>query len=136
MKANSYLFFDGNCAEAMRFYERALGGKLELLTHAQAPMKGETPPGMANRVMHAYLAFEGGELMASDDLPGQHRGMHGFRVALHFTDNAAAKRTFEALSQGGHVTLPLGPTFWSTAFAMFEDRFGTPWMINGEAVKS
>ena len=30
----AYLAFDGNCADAMRFYERALGAKLEALLKA------------------------------------------------------------------------------------------------------
>jgi PhnB protein len=134
MHSNTYLFFDGNCAEAMRFYERTLGGKLEILTHAQSPMKDQPPSrDFGDRVMHARLVFDGGELMASDDMPGQYAGLHGFRVALHFDDIAQARRMFEALSPGGHVTLPLQETFWSEAFAMFEDRYGTPWMINGPA---
>ena len=134
MESNTYLFFDGNCAEAMKFYERALGGKLDLMTHAQSPMKDQPPSkDFGDRVMHARLAFDGGVLMASDDMPGQARAMQGFRVVLHSDDNAKAKRLFDALSQGGHVTMPLQETFWSQAFAMFEDRFGTPWMINGAA---
>ena len=51
-KLDSYLFFDGNCADAMRFYERTLGGKLQLMTHAQSPMADQTPPGSADRIMH------------------------------------------------------------------------------------
>ena len=41
-----YLFFDGTCAEAMRFYEKALGGKLEMMmTQAEAPPTAGVPPG-------------------------------------------------------------------------------------------
>ena len=48
---NAYLFFDGTCADAMRFYEGALGGKLDLITHAQSPTAGSTPAGNAGRIM-------------------------------------------------------------------------------------
>jgi len=63
---NAYLSFDGNCAEAMRFYERTLGGKLQLLPFAQTPVASQTPPADANKIMHAYLDLGGGqELMAA-----------------------------------------------------------------------
>ena len=68
---NGYLTFDGNCAEAMRFYERTLGGKLQLVTHAESPMAAQTPPGSADRIMHARLVLDGGLLMGSDGMAGQ-----------------------------------------------------------------
>ena len=71
---NAYLFFDGTCADAMRFYERTLGGKLSLMTHADSPMAGEKPPGSADRILHARLDFDDGMLMASDWMAGQPYG--------------------------------------------------------------
>ena len=129
---NAYLFFDGTCADAMRFYERTLGGKLDLITHAQSPMAGETPPGSADRIMHARLTIDGGTLMASDSMAGQpYGGMHGFSLALEYPTAADARRIFDALVQGGQVTMPMQKTFWAEAFGMLVDRFGTPWMVNG-----
>src|SRR5213596_2482355 len=87
---NAYLFFDGNCADAMRFYERTLGGKLSLMTHADSPMAGKTPPGSADRIMHARLDFDRGTLMASDTMVGQpYAGRHGFSPS----DRPATVRT-------------------------------------------
>jgi PhnB protein len=127
-----YLFFDGNCAEAMRFYERALGGKLEaLMTHAQSPVAAQTPPGSANRIMHASLNLGDHRLMASDAMPGHYEGMKGFSLSLSYPTAAEAKRVFDALAEGGKVTMPLDKTFWAEAFGMLVDRFGTPWMVNG-----
>ncbi|HTR59743.1 MAG TPA: VOC family protein [Casimicrobiaceae bacterium] len=128
----SYLFFDGNCAEAMRFYERVLGGKLEvLMTHAQSPIAGQTPPGSGDRIMHASLNLGDRKLMASDAMPGHYQGMKGFSLSLTYPTVAEAKRVFEALAEGGKVTMPLDKTFWAEAFGMLVDRFGTPWMVNG-----
>ena len=128
-----YLFFDGNCAEAMRFYERALGGKLEaLMTHAQSPVAAQTPPGSANRIMHASLNLGDHRLMASDAMPGHYEGMKGFSLSLSYPTAAEAKRVFDALAEGGKVTMPLDKTFWAEAFGMLVDRFGTPWMVNGK----
>jgi len=129
---DTYLFFDGNCADAMRFYERIFGGKLEMMTHAQSPIAGQTPPGSADRIMHARLALDGRNLMASDSMVGHpYGGMKGFSLSLIYPTEAEAKKTFDALAEGGQVTMPLQKTFWAEAFGMLTDRYGTPWMING-----
>jgi len=134
---NTYLTFDGNCAEAMRLYERTLGGKLDLMTHAQSPMADQTPPGMADKIMHARLTFDGGMLMASDAMAGHpYGGMKGFSLSLIYPTPAEAQRAFDALSEGGRVTMPVQKTFWSEAFGMLVDRFGTPWMVNGGMASS
>jgi PhnB protein len=134
---NTYLFFDGTCADAMRFYERTLGGKLSLMTHAESPMAAETPPGSANRILHARLDFDGGMLMASDSMVGQpYEGMKGFSLSLIYPTAAEARRMFDTLVQGGQVTMPMDKTFWAEAFGMLVDRFGTPWMVNGGMASS
>jgi PhnB protein len=132
---NPYLIFNGNCAEAMRFYERTLGGKLEMMTHGQSPIADQIPPGSADRILHARLAFDGGVLMASDGMVSDsYKGMHGFSVSVIYPTAAEAKRVFDALAKGGKVTMPLDKTFWAEAFGMLVDRFGTPWIINGKMI--
>jgi PhnB protein len=128
-----YLFFDGNCADAMRFYERTLGGKLEsILTHADSPMAGNSPPGNENRVMHARLNIGGAIILASDEMAGAaYAGMKNFKLSLAYPTVEEARRIFDALSEGGRVDMPLDKTFWIEAFGMLVDRFGTPWMISG-----
>jgi PhnB protein len=128
-----YLVFDGNCAEAMRFYEQALGGQLHMMTHGQSPAAVYTPPGNADRVLHARLVLDGGFVMASDALAGQpYEGMKGFSVSLVFPSGAEARRVWDTLSDRARtVIMPLQQTFWAEAFGMLVDRFGTPWMING-----
>ena len=131
---NPYLFFDGNAAEAMRFYERTLNGKLQaLMTYADMPGGcAQMPPGSESRVMHACLMFDGGMLMASDAMIGQPwDGVKGCSVALSCASNDEAQRVFSALAEGGQVTMPMDKTFWAERFGMVTDRFGTPWMVNG-----
>ncbi len=133
-KIDSYLFFDGNCADAMRFYERTLGGKLEMMTHAQSPVANQAPPGSADRIMHARLDFGGRVLMASDSMAGHpYDGMKGFSLSLSYPDVAQGKRIFDSLADGGRVTMPFQKTFWAEGFGMLVDRFGAPWMINVES---
>ena len=134
---DSYLFFDGTCADAMRFYERTLGGKIEMMmTHAQSPMGAQASPGNADRIMHARLVIDGRALMASDTMAGDPKeGMKGFSLSLVYPTAAEAKKVFGVLSDGGKVTMPMEKTFWAEAFGMLVDRFGTPWMVNGGMVQ-
>ena len=128
---NNYLFFHGNCGEAMHFYQKTLGGKLDLMTHGQSPVADQLPPGSADRILHARLAFDGGVLMASDDMvTATYKGMNGFSVSLIYPTVAVAKPVFDALTKGGKVTMPFEKTFWAEGFGMLFDRFGTPWMVN------
>ena len=130
---NAYLSFDGNCAEAMHFYERALGGKLEaLLTHGDSPMAAELPAGSAERILHARMVIDGQVLMAGDAMVGQpYEPMKGFSMTLSYPAAAEARQVFEQLADGGRVTMPLQRTFWAETFGMVVDRFGTPWLVNG-----
>ncbi|HEV3424479.1 MAG TPA: VOC family protein [Paraburkholderia sp.] len=133
IQLNAYLTFDGTCAEAMRFYERTLGGKIEMMmTHGESPIADQVPPGSAERIMHARLAVDGHIIMASDAMVGQpYSGMHGFSLALAYPSASEALRIFDALAEGGKVGMPIQKTFWAEAFGMLVDRFGTPWLVNG-----
>ena len=129
----AYLGFGGNCAEAMRFYEKALNGKLEiLLTNGESPAAEFTQPGDENRIMHARLVFDGNVLMAGD-APSSHKyeGMNGFSLSLMYATADEARSAYDALSEGGTVTMPFDKSFWADGFGMLTDRFGTPWMFNG-----
>ena len=134
-RLNAYLFFDGCCADAMRFYELTLGGKITIsMTHAQSPMAGQMPPDSANanRIIHTSLDLDGGTLMASDTMAGQaYDGMKNVSLSLVYPTAAEARRIFDALSQGGKVTMAFEKTFWAEGFGMLVDRFGTPWMVGG-----
>ena len=133
-KVAPYLFFDGNCAEAMRFYERTLGGKLETMFKAGEGPPGSAPPGTENRIMHAHLSLGDSHLMASDWMsPEPYERMQGFHVSLHCSSVEEGRRSFEALAEGGKVHMPFEKTFWAEGFGMLADRFGTPWMVNVDA---
>jgi PhnB protein len=128
-----YLAFDGNCAESMGFYAKVLGGKLDLLTFGQSPMAAQTPKEALNRVMHARLALDdNGSLYAGDSPPGMpYQGFHGVSITLNYDTVPKAQRIFDALAEGGKVTMPFGPTFWAKGFGMVTDKFGCPWIVNG-----
>ena len=133
-QAIPYLGFDGNCAQAMRFLEKALEGKLEaLLTGGDSPMADQMSKDYANRIMHACLVLPGGAtIFAGDTPPGvPHEGIKGVSITLTYDTVEEAQRIFKNLSEGGQVTMPMAPTFWAKIFGMVTDRFGVPWIING-----
>lgn len=131
---NPYLSFDGTCKQAMKFYEQVLGAKLEaLITYGEMPQGDQpVPPSHAGRVMHAYLVGPGFTLMAGDAPPGaKYAGIQGVMLTLTYPTAAEGKRVFNALADGGAVTMPLQETFWAEAFGMVSDKFGVPWGVNG-----
>lgn len=136
-QAIAYLAFDGNCAEAMRHYERALGGKLEvLMSGADSPMKDQMPKEFQHRIMHARLALPGGGMLFAGDAPGNlpYEGIKGVSIAVDYPTVAEAEKVFDALAAGGKVTMPMQATFWAKRFGMLTDKFGTPWIVNGEPI--
>ncbi len=133
MQLNPYLSFNGDCEAAFRFYERCLGGKIEMmLTHADAPSAEHVPTEWRDKIMHARLAIGDRVLMASDSPPGYFEDTRGFHVQLGIDDPAEAERVFRALSENGKVTMPFEQSFWAYRFGMLVDQFGVPWMVNCE----
>ena len=134
MAFRPYLFFGGNCREAFTRYKEVFGGDLTVVTMKDVPGE-EPPPGMADVVIHTALTIGDNVLMASDDPMTDDFGpVQGMMVSYDAADVDEAKRVFDALSEGGQVTQALEPTFFSEAFGMCVDRFGTPWMIVGPQV--
>jgi len=133
MPIQPYLFFEGRCEEAIEFYRSALGAKVEMLLRykdsPELPPPGMLPPGSENKVMHAALSVDDASLLVSDGHCQGKPGFQGFSLSLTAKDEAAAKRLFGALAEGGEVRMPLGKTFFSPCFGMVADRFGVGWMI-------
>jgi PhnB protein len=133
MQLVPYLAFDGQCKEALQFYEKCFDGTIDcLMTNAESPMAKHFPPEQQDRVMHARLSFGGNVLMAADAPPEHYKKPAGFSVSIHLQDVSQGKRIFESLSQGGAIEMPIQETFWSPGFGMVTDRYGIHWMINCE----
>ena len=136
MQIQPYLFFDGRCEEALEFYRKALGAKVEMLMHfkdSPEPMPGAQPPG--DKVMHACVRIGDTALMASDGNCHGKPSFQGFSLSLNAKDEAEAKRLFSTLAEGGQVQMPLTKTFFAPAFCMVADRFGVSWMVVADAGK-
>jgi PhnB protein len=136
MAFRPYLAFAGNCREAFTRYQEIFGGELVLLSAGEMPAEaGPPPPGTdPETVMHAALTSGDELLMGADDPTGNFKGtVSGMCVNSSRPDVGDAKRVFDALTENGEVQVPLGETFFSPAFGMCTDRFGTPWMIMVDA---
>jgi PhnB protein len=133
MPIQPYLFFDGRCEEAIEFYKKALGAKVEMLMRVKEspdpPPPGTYPPGCEEKVMHASLRIGDAMVMASDGRAQGKPVFKGFALSLEAATPADADRMFGALADGGQVRMPLGETFFSPRFGMVADRFGVEWMI-------
>ena len=131
MQLNPYLVYNDNCEAALKFYEKALGAKIEtLLRNEEAPADMASSPERKKKVMHASISIDGEMLLASDAPPELYREPRGFWVCLTFSDMTDAERKFKALSEGGNVKMPFGKTFFAKGFGMCQDQFGVPWIVN------
>ncbi len=123
-----YLFFNGNCREAMEFYAEVLGGKLGMITYGQGP---NPPDEGSHLIMHAKLSGGAVVLLASDPPPNQPMPTsRNFALSIACDSRVEEERLFAALGVGGRVLQPLQRTFWEAYFGMIEDKFGVMWMLS------
>lgn len=134
MQLEPYLFFKGNCEEALNFYKGVFGGEIVGLSRWSDMPKDaagpEVTPDTADRVMHASFQSPGVSFMASDATPGKTYGEGPISMSLGTNDVAEAERVFNALAEGGLVEMPLADMFWGAKFGMLTDKFGIDWMVN------
>jgi PhnB protein len=130
MLVQPYLFFEGRCDEALEFYRKVLGAEvIRLMRYKDSPEPAMCPSGAENKVMHASFRIGETTLMASDGRCSGQPTFQGFGLSLTVKNEAEAKKTFTALSDGGQIQMPLTKTFFSPSFGMVTDRFGAMWMI-------
>src|SRR5262249_13181548 len=120
-----YVFFDGRCEEALDFYTKALGAKVEFLMHFKdSPDQTMMIPGSENKVLQASLGAANHPILVSDGRnPGQPK-FEAFAPSLTVKEEGEANRLFTALEKGGKVEMPLIKTFFSPRFGMVLDKFG------------
>jgi PhnB protein len=137
MEPTIYLFFNGNCLEAMTHYAETLGGEIgDVFRNADAPDAESRMPGGDRLVMNMAMKLGAAVVMASDASDGMYNKPQGFAVSISPPSRAEFDRIFKALAKDAQsVTMPPGETFWAERFAMFTDRFGTPWMLNYAGAK-
>jgi len=133
MAIEPYLFFNGRCEEALRFYQQAFGARIETVMRFREspspPSEGMLPQGWGDRIMHASFLIGDARVMASDGNSDAPPAFHGFRLSVVIEPEEEARRVFAALADGGRVDMPFGPTFFAPYFGMVTDPFGVGWMV-------
>src|SRR2546426_1923640 len=111
MTIQPYLFFDGQCEEALEFYKSAIGAKVDMMMRfSEAPEKppaGTMPSGSENKVMHAAFKVGDTQILASDGHCQGKPSFQGFGMALNAANDAEAAKLFNAVGKGGQVQQPL-----------------------------
>ena len=130
MQVQPYLFLDGRCEEALNFYKKAIGAKVENLMR----WKDNPDPSVCNgpnkdKVMHAHVTIGDATVLASDGRCEGKPEFKGFALTISTKTAAEADKTFAALSDGGQVQMPMAKTFFSERFGMLADKFGVGWMV-------
>jgi PhnB protein len=130
---NPYLFFAGNCREAMEFYKEIFGGELTVQTYAEVGMNDGPMP--ADKLMHADLSGGDIKLMGSDTAAASVKAAK-VSLSLGGDDEAKLRDIFEKLSEDVTVQYPLKKEFWGDIFGSLTDKFGIEWMVNIAAPKA
>ncbi|MTI89495.1 MAG: VOC family protein [Balneolaceae bacterium] len=127
---NPYLFFPGNCEEALNYYKDCLNGEITLLQRfGDTDMPVEES--WRDKIMHAELKVENIHIMFSDGAP--HKTItQGDNVQLNidFDDPDEQEKLFYALAKDGEISMKLEETFWGARYGMLTDKFGIRWMMN------
>ena len=128
---SSYLTFNGNCREAMTFYQQCLGGELVLQTIADSPLTEKMPKKMKSLILHATLT-NGNILLMGSDMVSEAGLIRGNAVSL--TLNSGSKKEikscYKKLSAGGQITSLLQKNFWGALFGSLTDKYGNNWLFN------
>jgi PhnB protein len=132
MQLDTYLFFNGDCADALALYQAAFGAEVHtLIRFRDTPDAANVAPEWQDKVMHALFSLGSTAIMVSDGQFGQPRKDYtGFTLSIAANDAASGERIFNALAEGGNVLTPWQSTFFTQGFGMVQDRFGVPWLIN------
>ena len=132
MEPTIYLNFNGNCLEAMTFYAEVLGGEISgVFRNGDTPNPADRMPGGDDLVMNMNLRLGSANVMASDTPGNWYTKPQGFSVSISPASSSEFDRIYKALSKDAQsVMMEPAETFWAERFAMFTDRFGTPWMLN------
>ena len=131
MRIQPQLSFDGQCKSAFLLYQQVFGGTITTMqSFGESPIASSVHPRWYHLIRHATLRTEEFELEGADVLPDGYHKPQGEAVIVTLKKTAEAERIFNALANGGEITLPFQHTFWCAGFGMVVDRFGIAWEIN------
>ncbi|MCR2764536.1 VOC family protein [Microbacterium sp. zg.B48] len=127
---NPYLSFQREARTAMEFYQSVFGGDLEVSTFGEYEGMVQDPS-ENDLVMHAQLTSPDGMVLMASDTPSgmQYTPPAGIAVSLSGGDEPQLEGLWNALADGGTVTMPFEVPPWGGRFGMLRDKFGIEWMV-------
>ena len=130
MRLFTQLNFSGNCAEAFRYYEQHLGGKIiALMKRSEAPGHPQSLAVGEDPVLHARILIGQTTLIGNDVPPDRFQPIRSAYLYLAVDSTEEAERVYNLLATGGEIYMPLQETFFASCFSQFRDRFGTAWTL-------
>lgn len=131
MKLFAYLNFDGRAEEAIGYYKDLFGAEVSsLMRFSDAPGEMDFPKALDKKIMHSTLEFSGCTLHVSDSMQEELSMGNAIHLSISTSSEEEAQALFAGLSDGGSVTMALGPVFWGGIFGMVTDKFGVQWMVS------
>lgn len=137
MSIEAYLYFNGNCREAVEYYAEVFGTeKPQISTYGESPKDPNftLPEEAKNLVMHARLPVSGSSLMFSDVFPGSpYNAGNNISLAIVSKNEDEIKSFYERLKQSGTVKIELQETFWSKCYGNVIDKYGIEWQLSHDS---
>jgi PhnB protein len=129
-KLNPYLNFNGNCKEAMQFYQQCFGGDLMMQKLSESPMGVQRPSADGNKILHSILTKEELVMMGSDMIGEKLSKGNDVGLCLNCKSDDELQNSFSRLSEGAVIVTPLHQTFWGATYAELIDKYGMRWMLS------
>jgi PhnB protein len=130
LKLNVYLNFNGDCREAMTYYQECLGGDLDFQTLGGSPMEANMPEESKDSILHSSLTTPGFVIMGSDMGCGGLIDGTRMSMCLDCVSEEQIRTLYDKLAAGGDAKHPLENMFWGALFGDLTDRYGHPWILN------
>ncbi|MBX2893997.1 MAG: VOC family protein [Cyclobacteriaceae bacterium] len=126
----SYLSFNGNCQEAMHFYQKCLGGKLSFQLVGESPQGESLPDSMQRYVLQGALRNGRMELMGTD-IVGDDGLLQGNTVSLLVVCQSKKELNlyFRRFATGGRIVQPVKKNSWGLWLGSLQDRYGNYWFL-------
>ena len=136
MPADPFIFFNGNCREAVEYYAEVFetdSPEIETFEENLEDIEIDLSEADTRRVMYTSLEIEGSVVMFSDAIEDD-PVTFGTNMSLVITSDSIDKirKYFQRLEEDGQVLMPLKETFWSKCFGAVIDKFGILWQFNLE----
>lgn len=127
---NAYLNFNGQCREAMTFYQECLGGELTLQRVAESPMGAQLPASEGAQILHSVLSRGGLTLLGSDMIGKRLQKGNDVTLCMRCSSHEEINSCFDRLAEGGKIKMPLHQSFWGATYGELTDKFGMNWMFH------